>query len=230
MGRKSLKYKEIPQSSGYMATTDGCIIGRRGEVMKPWVDRYGYSNHCLLVEGGKRKDRRFRTHRLIAEAFHGPPEAGQVCMHLNGNKLDNRPENLKWGTQSENKAHELAHGTKRSNERHWKAKLTDAQVIVIKQRLVAGLRPLDIAAEFGVDRGPVDQIKAGRQWRSIPWPEGFTGFVMQKPKLNEVAVKVIKCCLALGRTPAALGRAYRVSESSIRDIRDGRSYGCVGVS
>ena len=44
-----------------------------------------------------------RVHRLVAMAFHGPPPfEGAVVRHLNGNKLDNRVENLAWGTQAEN--------------------------------------------------------------------------------------------------------------------------------
>lgn len=41
--------------------------------------------------------------RLICEAFHGaPPFDGAVCMHLDENSRNNRPDNLKWGTQREN--------------------------------------------------------------------------------------------------------------------------------
>ena len=46
-----------------------------------------------------------RTHkvaRLVCEAFNGPPSAGLVCMHLDENSRNNRPENLRWGTQREN--------------------------------------------------------------------------------------------------------------------------------
>ncbi len=44
-----------------------------------------------------------RVHRAVCEAFHGPaPFEGAVVMHLDENSLNNRPENLKWGTQKEN--------------------------------------------------------------------------------------------------------------------------------
>ena len=43
-----------------------------------------------------------KVHRLVCEAFNGQPEEGQVCMHLNEDSSDNRPENLAWGTQMEN--------------------------------------------------------------------------------------------------------------------------------
>jgi hypothetical protein len=44
-----------------------------------------------------------KIHRLVCEAFHGPaPSKKSVVMHLNEDAHDNRPENLKWGTQKEN--------------------------------------------------------------------------------------------------------------------------------
>jgi hypothetical protein len=44
-----------------------------------------------------------KVHRLVCEAFHGPPPFERaVVLHLNENALDNRPENLRWGTQKEN--------------------------------------------------------------------------------------------------------------------------------
>lgn len=44
-----------------------------------------------------------KIHRLICEAFHGPaPFPKAVVIHLDEDALNNRPENLKWGTQKEN--------------------------------------------------------------------------------------------------------------------------------
>ncbi len=44
-----------------------------------------------------------KVHRAVCEAFHGPPPfEGAVVIHLDEDGLNNRPENLKWGTQKEN--------------------------------------------------------------------------------------------------------------------------------
>jgi hypothetical protein len=52
-----------------------------------------------LVYRGKN----YKVHRLVCEAFHGPaPEGKNVVIHENENALDNRPENIRWGTQKEN--------------------------------------------------------------------------------------------------------------------------------
>ena len=49
------------------------------------------------------RGKNYKIHRLICEAFHGPaPDGKPIVLHLNENALDNRPENLKWGSQKEN--------------------------------------------------------------------------------------------------------------------------------
>jgi len=49
------------------------------------------------------KKKTHKVARLVCEAFNGPPPEGlNVCMHLDENSRNNRPTNLRWGTQKEN--------------------------------------------------------------------------------------------------------------------------------
>lgn len=50
-------------------------------------------------------------HHAVCESFHGPRPDGQVVRHLNGDYLDNRAENLAWGTRAENGVDMVLHGT-----------------------------------------------------------------------------------------------------------------------
>lgn len=43
-----------------------------------------------------------KVHQAVCEAFHGPKQPGQVVLHIDEDATNNRPENLRWGTQKEN--------------------------------------------------------------------------------------------------------------------------------
>ena len=62
----------------------------------------GYQRIVLMKEGVKK---RYMCHRLVAQEFIPNPEHKPFVNHINGNKSDNRVENLEWCTQSENELH-----------------------------------------------------------------------------------------------------------------------------
>jgi len=57
----------------------------------------------------------YRLHRLIASAFIPNPNNLKVVNHKNGNKFDNRLENLEWVTHSENSLHSAKQRKKYTN-------------------------------------------------------------------------------------------------------------------
>ena len=68
----------------------------------PRIDRGGYHAVSLSKRGNTQS--KF-VHRLIAENFIANPNNKKFINHINGNKLDNRKENLEWFTHSENMLH-----------------------------------------------------------------------------------------------------------------------------
>lgn len=99
---------------------------------------------------------------LVMLAFVGPrPDGLDVC-HGNGNPADNRLENLRYGTRSENMRDALRHGTINT------LKLTSDQVREIRARYVKGQRPYqyELAAEYGVSQPMIGYITRGDSWVS----------------------------------------------------------------
>jgi hypothetical protein len=86
---------------------------RKGRTLRP--GKLGNAGHRHVVLDG-RVDR--TVHSLVLESFIGPCPPGMEARHLNDDPMDNRLENLCWGTRSEN-----SHDSIR-NEKHFHAGLT----------------------------------------------------------------------------------------------------------
>ncbi len=74
-------------------------------VLKPGsvYSRGNIQNRYYIVGLTKNgKTRPYFVHRIVLDSFFGPRKEKEQCRHLNGNSLDNRIENLKWGTNKEN--------------------------------------------------------------------------------------------------------------------------------
>ena len=111
--------KEIPGYPGYFATSEGNIWSDRSQrELKQHIGMGGYM--ATTVQDGSGSRRMF-VHALVCMAFHGPRPEGCVVRHKNGNQLDNRPENLRWGTKSQNSHDRVLHG------RHYNSNKTHCQ-------------------------------------------------------------------------------------------------------
>lgn len=80
----------------------------RSRVLRPAKTSKGY-RVVMLHNQSRRKS--VRVHSLVLDAFVGPrPEGMEVC-HGPGGPGDNRLENLRWGTSSDNSLDQVADGT-----------------------------------------------------------------------------------------------------------------------
>jgi uncharacterized protein YjiS (DUF1127 family) len=162
-----------PAFDGYAVTSDGIVLScwRTSAGIGPdWRTR---KTHAVAGRSGvyeqivlQRDGRPVVTsvHRLVLEAFRGPCPDGHETRHLNGNSLDNRLDNLAWGTRADNSADKRRHGTMQSGARNGGAKLTAKQVEQIRE-----LRPhrtlQQLADAFGISRSQVKRIVYGQSWQ-----------------------------------------------------------------
>ena len=97
--------KQIEGFPSYYITKEGKVF--HVKEINPCDTIYGY-NQVALYENNKTSRR--KVHRLVAEVFLDNPENFDTVHHKNGNKQDNRVENLEW---IDNKEHVIMHNGKK---------------------------------------------------------------------------------------------------------------------
>jgi hypothetical protein len=80
---------------------------RQKPILKPFVSKWGYEIVSLCKNG---KVNKCSVHRIVASAFVPKQEGRDVVNHIDGNKQNNRAENLEWCTPKENSRHALDNG------------------------------------------------------------------------------------------------------------------------
>jgi hypothetical protein len=127
-----------------------------GRVLALFADRYGYL--AFKVDGRNRK-----VHQEVARAFIGPAPNGEAVLHRNDVKKDNRPANLRYGTQKANGEDGAANRSYASGAAHYATSLTEVDVAAIK-----GLRDhvsqANLARAFGIAQPTVHDMQVGKTW------------------------------------------------------------------
>lgn len=175
-------WDRVRDAHGYEASTHGRVrsylllgphVGRPATIkptpklLKGSVSPAGYARVLLYLGGGKRRS--VNRSVLVLETFVGPRPPGAHACHNDGDRSNNRLDNLRWDTQSGNFKDKMRHGTLRV------AKLSEADIPPLWARLVAGERSATIARDFGLTSASIAAIKMGRCWshitRHLPgWP------------------------------------------------------------
>ena len=109
MNTKKEIWRLVPSVNGLLASNFGrlMVVPYLAKLPRGGYRQYGGQPTYGQWDGERflyhLKKKTYKSHRLICEAFNGAPtDEKNVCMHLDEDARNNRPENLAWGTQKEN--------------------------------------------------------------------------------------------------------------------------------
>jgi hypothetical protein len=125
-------------------------------------NKNGYLSIDLCKNGNIKK---YSLHRIIALAFLDNIENKEQVNHINGNKHDNRIENLEWSTRSENQKHSIETGLRSAKgEKNSQSKLTEKDVLNIFNDKRTYIQ---ISKDFKISISTISDIKRGHTWNHI---------------------------------------------------------------
>lgn len=109
-------WKEIPNHPNYQVSNYGRVRATkyysnihkkyysRELILKEKTNKHGYKH--VGLGGGKRGNKKnIIIHRLVAQLFVSNPNCYNEVNHIDGNKNNNRADNLEWCTRSKNMLH-----------------------------------------------------------------------------------------------------------------------------
>lgn len=149
-----------------------------GRLWKNWEPRVGWlecpkraeketSNGYFMMRTVIKKYKKayyVMAHRVVWSYYNGDIPEGMEINHIDGNKKNNRINNLELVTPAVNKTHARETGLLNPaiEKRNWRCKLSDQEVSVIKDLLSRSkLSQKEIADYFGVRPNHISRIKTG---------------------------------------------------------------------
>lgn len=221
---KNLDFIGFPM---YAICPDGRVFSLfSNDYLSPVKTTAGY--HSVTLQDWEVK-KNFSVHRLVALAFIPNPECKPQVNHRDGNKVNNRIENLEWATAKENCVHAISSGLKRDFKHSYRP-VSDEVVHTVCKLISENWRNCDITKATGLDRGLIAKIRFGTHYPDISKQYDFSNVESSRRKVSDA--KVLKICEMLAsKTPwSIIMRDLKVGYSTLTKIVKRETYTSISKS
>lgn len=124
------------------------------------LSKYGYA---IISVNGKSE----RVHRASYREFVGEIPSGLVVMHICDNRGCCNPSHLTVGTNKENTKDKVNKERQARGEKLPHSKLTEEDVLKIRDLSCEGYTQTAIAKEFGVTQAAISYMLCGNSWSHV---------------------------------------------------------------
>ena len=152
-----MDWKQI-KSTHYSISNHGLVRNdKTKKILSPRIRRDGYS--MVGLYDGRGTPKNVQAHRLVAQYFLPPPSNPLKIQvnHIDGNPSNNHVSNLEWVTPKENSQHAVKTGLFPRCGSHHLAKLSDNDVLQIRELYRDGLNQYQIAIKFNVNQSVISR-------------------------------------------------------------------------
>lgn len=125
------------------------------------------NGYCFMVVDGKRT----YIHRFVYEECFGEIPEGLHIRHKCDTPICINPEHLEVGTHQDNMRDMVERKRHNYGEKSPVAKLTEADVLEIKEMLFKGITQKEIAKKYDVHPSTISMINTGKNWRHLTCPK-----------------------------------------------------------
>lgn len=172
MGKNKEIWKDIPDYEGYyqvsnmgnVKSLERMIIRKTGArqltrsiLLKPFRGR---TSPYYQVQFSKNNFKcKFMVHRLVAKVFLPGWNPLLEVNHIDGNRFNNKTDNLEMCTWQMNIDHSIANNLKNDyGEKHTRAKLTNVEAAKIRNLHIWGIKQVDLAKMYHVSKQTICAI------------------------------------------------------------------------
>jgi hypothetical protein len=151
-------------TEGYYRVVDGQLY-RNGKKLGT-IGKNGYIEY-------RSSNKRVYAHRLMYAYYNGLDNLDSKLSinHIDGNKLNNKKENLEQISLSENSKHQWKIGLAKKGSECTYSTLNEKQVNEIRKLLLEGYSQYIVAEFYNVSRSTILNINNGSNWKHVAYEE-----------------------------------------------------------